>query len=118
VKKVVIAKEKSNKWETYNIPHSQMAPKLSIDSQYVILPLTLKEDLETSFESEDIECSFSPTNLQLQCSNISSIDEALTFLSFNLDGDASLNISLYDLRDQYNPKNKLTSFFLKLSNTS
>ena len=26
----------------------------------------------------------------------------------------NLNISLYDLRDQYNPKSKITSFFVKL----
>lgn len=35
-------------------------------------------------------------------------------LSFYLDDTVSLNVSLYDLRDQYNTKSKVTSFFLKL----
>ncbi len=45
---------------------------------------------------------------------MSSIDQALTFLSFNLDINVTINISLYELRDTYNNKNKMTSFFLKL----
>ena len=30
----------------------------------------------------------------------------------------TVNISLYDLRDQYNPNSKLTSFFIRLSSNS
>jgi hypothetical protein len=42
------------------------------------------------------------------------VEEALTMLSFHLDDEVSLNISLYDLRDQYNTKSKVTSFFVKV----
>ena len=51
VERVLVAKERSNRWESYNIPHSQIVAKLSLESQEVILPISLKEDLETSFES-------------------------------------------------------------------
>jgi len=47
---------------------------------------------------------------------MSTIDEALTFISFYLDLNVSINISMYELRDSYNNKNKMTSFFLKLGN--
>jgi len=47
---------------------------------------------------------------------MSTIDEALTFVSFYLDTNVSINISMYELRDSYNNKNKMTSFFLKLGN--
>lgn len=35
-------------------------------------------------------------------------------LSFHLDEEVAVNISLYDLRDQYNSKSKVTSFFVRL----
>lgn len=35
-------------------------------------------------------------------------------MSFYIDSEVSLNISLYDLRDSYNNKDKLTSFFVRL----
>jgi hypothetical protein len=42
------------------------------------------------------------------------VEEALTMLSFHLDEEVAVNISLYDLRDQYNSKSKVTSFFVRL----
>jgi len=49
VSSLLIAKEKNEKWETFHIPHSGFTSKLTIQSQFVILPYSLKEDLETSF---------------------------------------------------------------------
>ena len=43
-----------------------------------------------------------------------SVDEVLTFVSLNLDERVNINISLYDLRADHNPKSKVTSYFLKL----
>jgi hypothetical protein len=46
----VIGKEKSNnKWDSYSIPFSNIKAKLSLESQFIILPERMKEDLETSF---------------------------------------------------------------------
>ena len=38
INKMVIAKEKSNKWECFSIPFSGIKAKISIESQFVILP--------------------------------------------------------------------------------
>lgn len=51
VKKLVIAKEKGRKWDLFTIPESTMDLTLSVESQFVILPIKHKEDLETSFET-------------------------------------------------------------------
>lgn len=45
VGQLVVTKEKNNRWETFTIPHSKMVAKLSLESQYVVLPTALKEDL-------------------------------------------------------------------------
>lgn len=39
-------------------------------------------------------------------------------MSFYLDENIPLNISLYDLRDQYQSKSKVTSFFVKVGDVS
>lgn len=45
VSRLVIAKEVNNKWDCYNIPSSAITPKLSLESLFVVLPFSLKEDL-------------------------------------------------------------------------
>lgn len=67
VTKLVIAKERGARWDSFTIPSSAIKPKLTLESQYIVFPLRFKEDLETSFETENIDCSFSTPSSQLQC---------------------------------------------------
>ena len=39
-------------------------------------------------------------------------------MTFNLDEKVNINVSLYELRQDYNSKSKVTSFYLKLGKDS
>jgi hypothetical protein len=49
ISKLVITKERGSRWDSFVIPSSNIKPKLSLESQFVIFPIKFKEDLETSF---------------------------------------------------------------------
>jgi hypothetical protein len=59
VTKLVLARERGAKWDYFTIPASSLKPALSLESQFVVLPQRMREDLETSLETDSIECSFS-----------------------------------------------------------
>lgn len=65
VQKLIIAKEKGKKWDSFVLPRSQMSLKLTIESRFIVLPEHLREDLELSLESESIDCSFGGVSRQL-----------------------------------------------------
>lgn len=44
---------------------------------------------------------------------MTAVDLALNFISIEVSEGIFMNISLYDLRDRYNEKSKLSSFFIK-----
>jgi hypothetical protein len=46
---------------------------------------------------------------------MSTIDISLSEFAFQLTPNHFINISLYDLRREYNPENKKVSFYIKLS---
>lgn len=47
------------------------------------------------------------------CYNITPIDLSLSEILLKIDDDVYINVSLYDIRDTYDEKTKLTMFFLK-----
>lgn len=54
-------------------------------------------------------------NSRLACKNINSIDQSLSMISFKLAGDVKMNLTLYDLKDQYIQAEDKTTFFIKFT---
>lgn len=38
VQKVLISRESSNRWETFTLPSSKISARLSLESQFIVLP--------------------------------------------------------------------------------
>lgn len=51
----------------------------------------------------------------LSCTNMTSVDLALNLIKIAIDSDAHINISLYDLRRDYNDQTKTTTFYVRFT---
>ena len=51
----------------------------------------------------------------LSCTNMTSVDLALNLIKIAIDSDANINISLYDLRRDYNDQTKTTTFYVRFT---
>lgn len=94
-------RERSGKDDIFYIANSQISLALSIESPYLKVPTSWASDFERNFETPHISCKITEDQI-LSCSNMTSVDLSLDFIQLQIDQGAFINISLHDLRDEYN----------------
>ena len=94
-------REKGGHEELFYISNSECSLAINLESQYLILPSSMKDEVERSVESTDYTCKIFE-DMRMGCYNITPVDLSLSLIQLKLEDGVYINITLYDLRDSTN----------------